>query len=96
MAAYVIVEIEVRDPVGYEEYRKLAGAAVAAQGGKFLVRGGKTEALEGDWQPERVVVLEFPSVERAREWWVSKDYATARVIRERTARTRMILVEGVS
>ena len=66
MAAYVIVEIEVSDPVGYEEYRKLAGAAVAVQGGKFLVRGGKIEALEGDWRPERLVVLEFPSVERAK------------------------------
>lgn len=96
MAAYVIVEIEVTDAAGYEEYRKLAGAVMAAYGGKFLVRGDKIEALEGDWQPKRIVVLEFPSVTRAKEWWGSKDYTTARVVRERTAKTRMILAEGVS
>ena len=96
MAAYVIVEIEVIDPVGYEEYRKLAGAAVALHGGKFLVRGGKIEALEGDWRPERLVVLEFPSVERAKGWWGSREYGAARAIRERTAKTRMMLAESVS
>ena len=95
MAAYVIVEMEVTDPVGIEEYRKLAAASVAAYGGRFVVRGGNTEALEGDWQPKRIVVLEFPSTARAKEWWGSKDYATARVIRERAAKTRMILTEGI-
>ena len=96
MTAYVIVEMEVTDPVGIEEYRKLAAASVAAYGGRFVVRGGNAEALEGDWQPKRIVVLEFPSAARAKEWWGSKDYATARVVRERTAKTRMILAEGVS
>lgn len=96
MAAYVVVEIDVTDPVGYKEYRKLAGPAVAAHGGEFLVRGGKTETLEGDWQPNRIVVLEFLSFERAKTWWASKEYGAARVIRERTAKTRMILVEGVT
>ena len=96
MAAYVIVEIEVTDAAGYEEYRKLAGTVVAAYGGKFIVRGGKTEILEGDWRPKRIVVLEFPSAARAKEWWGSKDYATARAVRERTAMTRMILTEGIN
>lgn len=96
MAAYVIVEMEVTDPVGIKEYRKLAAASVAAYGGRFVVRGGNTEVLEGDWQPKRIVVLEFASAARAKDWWGSKDYATARVVRERTAKTRMILAEGVS
>ena len=68
MAAYIIVEIEVTDPVGYEEYKQQAGATVEKYGGKYLVRGGATEVLEGDWQPKRIVVLEFATMERAREW----------------------------
>lgn len=95
MAAYVIVEMEVTDPVGIEEYRTLAAASVAAYGGRFIVRGGQTEMLEGDWRPKRLVVLEFPSVERAKEWWASKEYGAARAIRERAAKTRMIVAEGV-
>ncbi len=94
MAAHVIVEIEVTDPIGYEEYRKLSGPAIAAHGGRFLVRGGKTETLEGNWQPKRLVVLEFPSVEHARKWWASKEYGAARAIRRRTAKTDMIVAEG--
>ena len=96
MSAYVIVEMEVLDPVGIQEYRKLAGASVAAHGGRFIVRGGKTEALEGGWDPKRIVVLEFPDPEQARKWWSSPEYGEARLIRERTAKTRMILVEGVA
>lgn len=96
MAAYVIVEIEVTDAVGYEAYRKLAGPAVSAYGGKFLVRGGTTVTLEGNWQPKRLVVLEFPSLEQARIWWDSAEYRAAREIRERTAATRMVVAEGVS
>ncbi len=94
MAAYVIVDMTVTDPVRIEEYRKLAGAAVVAYGGRFVVRGGKIEALEGDWNPQRIVVLEFPSVEQARKWWSSPEYRAACEIRNRAARTRMILVEG--
>jgi uncharacterized protein (DUF1330 family) len=66
MPAYVIVEIEVTDPVGYEAYKKHAAATITAQGGRYIVRGGKTEVLEGDWQPKRLVVLEFPSMDRAK------------------------------
>ena len=94
MAAYVLVEIRIHDPKDYEEYKKLTPASIAAYGGKFVVRGGKTETLEGDWQPERIVVLEFPTVGRAKEWWASEEYAPAKVIRQRSAHTQMIVVEG--
>jgi uncharacterized protein (DUF1330 family) len=95
MAAYVIVEISIHDPEEYEEYKKLTPAAVAAFDGRFIVRGGQTETLEGDWQPERIVVLEFPTVERAKEWWDSEIYSRAKVIRQRSATTKMIVVAGV-
>jgi uncharacterized protein (DUF1330 family) len=94
MAAYVIVNIDVKDPVGYEEYKKLAAPAVVACGGKYLVRGGAVEVLEGDWVPKRFVVLEFASVERAKEWWGSLEYRAAKELRQKTAVTDMIVVEG--
>ncbi|WP_114783954.1 DUF1330 domain-containing protein [Botryobacter ruber] len=94
MSAYVLVEIEITDPAAYEDYKKLTPASIAAYKGRFVVRGGKTETLEGDWQPERIVVLEFPSVERARAWWNSPEYATAKAIRQQAANTKMIVLEG--
>ncbi len=94
MPAYIIVEIEIHDPETYEEYKKLTPISLAAYGGKFIVRGGKTETLEGEWQPQRIVVLEFPTVERAKEWWASEEYAPAKNLRQRTAHTKMIVVEG--
>ena len=96
MAAYVIVDITVTDPARIEQYRELAGASVAAAGGKFLVRGGKIEVLDGDWKPQRMVVIEFPSLERARFWRASPEYGKACEIRDRAAKTRMIVVEGVA
>jgi uncharacterized protein (DUF1330 family) len=95
MAAYVIVEIEVVDPVGYEEYKKLAGETVRKYGGKYIVRGGATEVLEGEWQPKRIVVLEFANMQRARDWLNCGEYSEPRKMRHRTSRTNMILVEGV-
>ncbi len=95
MAAYVIAEIDVTDPAGYEEYRRLGPPTVAAHGGKFVARGGKVEVLEGSWIPKRLVMLEFESVERAKEWWSSKEYSRAKQVRHRTAITNMIIVEGV-
>lgn len=95
MAAYVIVDIQVRDPVRYEEYKKLATPTVAAFGGKFVVRGGATDTLEGEWLPGRVVVLEFPTSDKAREWWASEMYRPAKELRQLLADTKMILVEGV-
>jgi len=91
----VIVEIEIVDPVGYEEYKKLAGATVEKYGGKYLVRGGKTDVLEGDWNPKRIVMLEFPTMERAKEWLNCEEYREPRKMRHRTAKTNMILAEGV-
>jgi uncharacterized protein (DUF1330 family) len=95
MSAYVIVEIDIFDPAGYEEYKNLAGATVEKYGGKYIVRGGKTEVLEGDWQPKRIVVLEFESIGRAREWLNCEEYRAPRKMRHRTAKTNMIVVEGV-
>ena len=68
MSAYVIVEIDILDPAGYEEYKNLASATVEKYGGKYIVRGGRTEVLEGDWNPKRIVLLEFESAQRAKEW----------------------------
>ena len=95
MTAFVIVEIEVRDPEAYENYKSLVPASVEAYGGRFIARGGTTESLEGEWAPERIVVLEFPSLERARQWWASPEYSDAKAIRMRSARTRMIVTEGI-
>jgi uncharacterized protein (DUF1330 family) len=95
MPAYIIVEIEILERVGYEEYKKLAGATVEKYGGKYIVRGGKTEVLEGDWQPKRIVVLEFESAQRAKEWLNCEEYREPRKMRHRTARTNMILVQGL-
>jgi len=95
MPAFVIVEIEVNDLEDYEDYKKLVPASVEAYGGRFIARGGAIESLEGDWAPERIVVLEFPSLERARQWWASPEYSDAKAIRMRAAQTRMIAIEGV-
>jgi uncharacterized protein (DUF1330 family) len=96
MSAYVIVDIEVTDPVIYEEYKKLAPAAVAACGGRYLARGGRTEALEGDRVPQRLVILEFASIAAAKAWLDSPEYAAAKALRHRAARTSMIVVEGLA
>ena len=94
MAAYIIVDVAIHDPIEYEEYKKRTPATVAAYGGTFIVRGGAAETLEGGWEPGRMVVLRFPTVERAKEWWDSPEYREAKTIRQRTAETRMIVVEG--
>jgi uncharacterized protein (DUF1330 family) len=95
MPAYIIVDLEITDPVNYEEYKKLAGDTVEKYGGKYVVRGGKCGTLEGDWAPKRIVVLQFENAERAKAWLNSPEYAEPRRMRHRTAKTRMILVEGV-
>ncbi|MEO7989772.1 MAG: DUF1330 domain-containing protein [Chryseolinea sp.] len=96
MSAYIIVDVTVLNKDEYEGYKKLTPGSLAAYGGKFIVRGGSTECLEGDWNPERIVVLQFESVTRAKEWWSSAEYAPAKKIRQLNAKTKMILVEGVS
>jgi len=95
MPAYVIANVEVTDPAGFEEYRQLVPDTVQKYGGRFLVRGGATETIEGDWQPKRLVVLEFPSLEQARRWYDSEEYRGPKALRFKTARTEVILVEGV-
>jgi uncharacterized protein (DUF1330 family) len=94
MAAYVIVEIFIKDPEEYEAYKKLTPATLAAHNGKFIVRGGENEILEGEWKPGRIVVLEFPTMEQAKKWWSSEEYAPAKKIRQNCADTKMVLVEG--
>jgi uncharacterized protein (DUF1330 family) len=95
MAAYVIVEIHVTDPVKFEEYKKLAQGSIAGFGGKYVARGGRMEMLEGDETYERIVILEFPTLERAKEWWASEDYRLPKQLRQECATTRMIVVESV-
>ncbi len=94
MPGYVIVDIDITDPVGYEDYKKLTPATLEAYGGRFVVRGGEVETLEGSWPHGRIVVLEFPTVERAKEWWNSPEYAGPKALRQRTAKTKMIVVNG--
>ena len=94
MTAYVIVDIKVLDPAGYEEYKKLAPAAVKLFGGKYLARGGLNETLEGDWRANRLVILEFPTVEQAKAWLNSPEYAPARALRHKYAKTNMVVVDG--
>ena len=94
MAAYLIAEVEVTDAKAYEGYRPLAAASIARHGGKYVVRGGRSEALEGG-QPQRVVVLEFPTMDAARGFYNSPDYREARKIREAASRSRVFLVEGM-
>jgi uncharacterized protein (DUF1330 family) len=96
MPAYLIVQVDVTDPASYDEYKKMVPSSLAAYGGKFVVRGGACETLEGTWQPKRMVVLEFPTVARAKEWWSSAEYRAAKALRQRAARTEMIVVEGVA
>ena len=95
MPAYIIIEIEVTDPVGFEEYKERAAATVEQYGRKYIVRGGACETLEGDWKPKRIVVLEFDNMERAKAWLNSPEYIEPRKQRHRTAKTRMILVDGL-
>ena len=94
MAAYVFAEIEVTDPAPYEEYRKQVLAVVTKYGGKFLVRGGKVVTKEGGWKPQRMIALEFPSMEQAQKWYRSSEYAPLITLRQRASRGRLVLVEG--
>ncbi len=94
MAAYIIVQVNVNDPERYENYKKMVPPSLEPYGGRFLVRGGKVENLEGSWDPVRLVVIEFDSVERAKAWWGSSEYAEAKALRQATADTEMIVAQG--
>jgi uncharacterized protein (DUF1330 family) len=95
MPAYVIVDIIVTDPVRYEEYKKSAAETVTVFGGRYIVRGNPVEVLEGDWIPNRLVILEFESLSRAKQWWASSEYSEPKKLRHETARSKMIVVEGI-
>jgi uncharacterized protein (DUF1330 family) len=95
MAAYVIVETDVTDPERYEQYKAASPAAVAAGGGRFLVRGGELAVLEGDWQPPRLVMLEFEDLDAAKRWYESEAYQEAKKLREGAANFRAIAVQGI-
>ena len=95
MPAFVIVDIDVHDPERYERYKQLAPPSITAYGGRYIARGGRVDVLEGQWLPKRCVVLEFPSAAQARRWWESPEYAEAKRLRQQTATTNMIVVEGL-
>jgi uncharacterized protein (DUF1330 family) len=95
MPAYVIVETDINDPEQYEQYKAATPAAIAAGGGRFLVRGGEHIVLEGDWQPTRLVVLEFEDLAAAKRWYESELYQAAKELRAGAAHMRMVAVQGV-
>jgi len=95
MPAYVIVQTDITDPERYEEYKAASPAAIAAGGGRFLARGGELAVLEGDWQPTRLVVVEFEDLAAAKAWYESEVYQEAKKLREGAARLHMVAVQGV-
>ena len=95
MPAYVIVETDITDPERYEQYKAASPGAVAAGGGRFVVRGGELAVLEGEWNPARLVVLEFPDLDSAKRWYESERYQDAKKLREGAAHLKMVAVEGV-
>lgn len=94
MPALVIVEVSIHNPELYEEYKKHTLGTIEQFGGRFLVRGVKTESLEGDWNPERMVILEFPNVDTAKSWWSSPEYSKIKTIRYQAAKSKMLVVES--
>ncbi|SIT44377.1 conserved hypothetical protein [Paraburkholderia piptadeniae] len=96
MTAYLIADVDVTDPSLFEEYKRDVPATEVRYGGKYLGRGGLTKVLEGDWQPHRLVIVEFPDMVSLMAWYESPEYARLKAIRERCAKTRIIALEGVA
>jgi uncharacterized protein (DUF1330 family) len=94
MPAYVILDVKITNPEAYEYYKKASGASLQAYGGQFVVRGGTSETLEGEWSPERIVVLRFESMDQARAWHDSEEYRGARELRRKAAESQLIVVDG--
>jgi uncharacterized protein (DUF1330 family) len=94
MPAYALVNVEITDPAGFAEYRKLVPASIARFGGRFLTRGGATEVLEGGWVPKRLVILEFPDLATIKAWYQSAEYQQLLQIRERTATSDFVIIDG--
>jgi uncharacterized protein (DUF1330 family) len=95
MSAYVISELEIRDAATIETYRTIAAKSIAQYGGRYLVRGGAARVVEGGPPPNNIVIVEFPSMERLREWYASPEYAEALKVRRTALDRRLIFVEGV-
>jgi uncharacterized protein (DUF1330 family) len=95
MTGYLIVDIDVHDPVAYEEYKGLPPTAVELYGGKYIARGGKTESLEGDWSPSRLVILQFENSDQAKKWLNLEEYREACGMRHKTAKSQMVVIEGL-
>jgi uncharacterized protein (DUF1330 family) len=95
MAAYVVADVEITDPQIFSKYREQLPATVERYGGRFAVRGGRQEVLEGDWHPHRLIVVEFPDLSRAQAWYHSAEYAPLIALRQKSARTNLVIVEGV-
>jgi uncharacterized protein (DUF1330 family) len=95
VAAYLLVEIDVIEPETYARYRELAPPIIAAYGGKYLMRGGATETVEGTWQPKRLVILEFPSMERLHAFYNAPEYAELKALRQRSTKSTMVFCEGI-
>ncbi|MBN3785598.1 DUF1330 domain-containing protein [Burkholderia sp. Ac-20353] len=96
MSAYLIADVDVKDPALFEEYKREVPATEARYGGKYLGRGGLTKVLEGDWQPHRLVIVEFPDMDSLMAWYGSPEYVRLKAIRERCATTRILALEGVA
>lgn len=95
MPAYLIADIEVTDPVGYDEYKKRVPAVITAHGGRYLARGGASEVLEGTWRPKRSAIIEFPNLASMKAFWESPEYQPLREIRERSAKSNLVVIEGL-
>jgi uncharacterized protein (DUF1330 family) len=95
MPAYLIADIEITDPLGYDEYKKRVPAVIAAHGGRYLARGGASEVLEGTWRPKRSAIIEFPTLASMKAFWESPEYQPLREIRERSAKSNLVVIEGL-
>jgi uncharacterized protein (DUF1330 family) len=93
--AYVIADVDITDPKLFEEYRKLVPATIEKHGGRYVVRGGETDVREGDWHPRRLVIIEFPSMEKAKGWYASPEYAQPLAMRKRSSKSKIVFVQGV-
>ena len=94
MAGYIVANIEITDPAEYQRYAQQTAGTLEPYGGKFLVRGGQPETLEGNWQTKRIVIIEFPSVEQAKNWYDSPEYSAIKGIRQRAAISDILIVHG--
>lgn len=95
MSAYLIADVDITDPAGFADYSRQVPASLEPYGGRYLIRGGAAAVLEGDWLPKRCVVIEFPDMQRLKAWWESPAYRVLRVLRERTATSKITAIEGV-